>query len=255
MPASRLMIEMTQPEVAKRLKANPLVLFPAGSVEQHGAHLPAGTDTIAAVRIAELVAETMDGIVLPAPPVGVTRMHMPFEATVTFSPDTYIKVVTEICDSVARHGARDLLIINWHEGNIPSLAIAAEQLYSESGLRVATVQACYIADELYGEECNGLTHAGEIEALAVLASRPDLVRLDRIVSGSDAEQGLQMDRLRRTRTFQPVLSDIRAIAPSGWYGDPTPATEERGRAMMASVAKRIADQAGEFFANWAGTAS
>ena len=60
-----------------------------------------------------------------------------------------------------------------------------------------------------------------------------------------------MDRLRRTRTFQPVLTDIRMIAPSGWYGDPTPATEERGRAMMASIASAIAVQAGEFFANWA----
>ena len=131
MAQSRLMADMTQPEVKTQLQANPLVLFPAGSVEQHGSHLPAGTDTFAAFRVAELVAELMDGLVLPAPAVGVTRMHMPFEATVTFTPETYIRVVTEICGSAASHGARDLLIINWHEGNIPALAIAAEQLHSQ----------------------------------------------------------------------------------------------------------------------------
>ena len=52
---------LTQPEVADQLKRNPLVILPAGSVEQHGPHLPAGTDTFAANIIAERVAEKMDG--------------------------------------------------------------------------------------------------------------------------------------------------------------------------------------------------
>ena len=155
--------------------------------------------------------------------------------------------MTEICGSAALHGAQDLLIINWHEGNIPALAIAAEQLHSQSQMRVATVQACYVADELYGAECNGLTHAGEIEALAVLASRPELVRLDRVDAGGDPLQGRRMDKLRRTRTIQPVLTDIRMIAPAGWYGDPSPATEDRGRLMMNLIAEEVARQAGDFF--------
>ena len=74
----------------------------------------------------------MDGLVLPGPGVGVTPMHMPYEGTVSFSPDTYIRVVTEICESAAKHGAKMLMIVNWHEGNIPSLAIAAEDLHRES---------------------------------------------------------------------------------------------------------------------------
>jgi len=245
---TRIWAELTQPEIKGQLENSGLVLFPCGSVEQHSAHLPANTDTLAATHVCELVAERMDALVLPAPSVGVTPMHMPFEATVTFSAATYQRVVVEICESAAQHGAKDLLIVNWHEGNIPSLAIAAEELHRRVGLRVATVQACYVADELWGAECNGLTHAGEIEALAVMATRPDLVHLARVTGGSDPSQGKRMDKLRRTRAFQPVLTDIRKIAPSGWYGDPAFANEERGRAMMDDIADHIASEATEMFA-------
>jgi creatinine amidohydrolase len=245
---TRLFTELTQPEIAGQLKRNPLVILPTGSVEQHGAHLPAGTDAFAAELIAEAVAQKMDGLVLPGPGVGVTPMHMPYEATVSLTPDTYIRLVTEICESAAKHGAKMLMIVNWHEGNIPSLAIAAEDLHRRVGLTVLTVQACYVAEEMYGQQCNGLTHGGEIEALAVLAYRPDLVHLDRIGDSSDHMLGHHMDRLRRTRSFQPVLTDIRDIAPTGWYGDPAGATAERGVEMVEAIADAIATEGTELFA-------
>jgi creatinine amidohydrolase len=244
---SRLFADLTQPEIAAQLKKKPLVILPAGSVEQHGPHLPTGTDTIAANAIAHAVAERMDGLVLPATSLGVTPMHMPFEGTITLTPDTYMRVVTETCASASSHGARYLLILNWHEGNIPSLAIAAEALHRDHGMTVLTVQACYVAEEIYGDRCNGLTHGGEIEALAVLAHRPDLVHLDRIDYSSDHQQGHRMDRLRRTRAYQPVLTDIRSIAPTGWFGSPQHATVEKGARMVADIADAIARQATEIF--------
>jgi creatinine amidohydrolase len=245
---SRSFAELTQPEIAAQLKKHPLVILPAGSVEQHGPHLPAGTDTLAANTIAQAVAVRMDGLVLPATPLGVTPMHMPFEGTITLTPDTYMRLVTETCASTARHGARYLLILNWHEGNIPSLTIAAEALHREHGMTVLTVQACYVAEELYGASCNGLTHGGEIEALAVLAERPDLVHLDRIDYSSDHQHGHKMDRLRRTRAYQPVLTDIRSIAPTGWFGSPQHATVDKGTRMIADIADAIAQSATEIFA-------
>ena len=179
---SRYFCDLTQPEIAAQFKKNPLVILPAGSVEQHGPHLPTGTDTLAANVIAGRVAERMDGLVLPATPLGVTPMHMPFEGTITLTPDTYMRVVIETCVSTAKHGAKYLMLMNWHEGNIPSLAIAAEALHREHGMTVLTVQACYVAEELYGHSCNGLTHGGEIEALAVLAqpARPRASRPHRL---------------------------------------------------------------------------
>jgi creatinine amidohydrolase len=244
---SRYFIELTQPEIAAQLKSNPLVILPAGSVEQHGPHLPTGTDTFAANVIAAAVAERMDALVLPATPFGVTPMHMPFEGTITFTPDTYMRVVTETCVSTAKHGAKRLLILNWHEGNIPSLAIAAESLHRDHGMSVLTVQACYVAEELYGKTCNGLTHGGEIEALAVLACRPELVHLDRIDYSSDHSHGHKWDKLRRTRSYQPVLTDIRTIAPTGWFGSPQHATAEKGIRMLAEIADAIAREAADIF--------
>ncbi|MDH5747950.1 MAG: creatininase family protein [Rhodospirillales bacterium] len=244
---SRYFTDLTQPEIAKQLKKNPLVILPAGSVEQHGPHLPAGTDIFAANVISHAVAERMDGLVLPGGPLGVTPMHMPFEGTITLSPDTYMRVVKETCISTAQHGAKYALILNWHEGNIPSLAIAAEQLHRDHGMTMLTVQACYVAAELYGKDCGGLTHGGEIEALAVLAYRPDLVHLDRIDYSSDHDIGRKMDKLRRTRSYQPVLTDVRSFAPTGWYGSPEHATVEKGERMLNDIADAIATEASDIF--------
>src|ERR1044071_1042330 len=244
---SRHFIELTQPEIAAQLEKNPLVILPAGSVEQHGPHLPTGTDIFASNVIGHAVAERMDGLLLPATPFGVTPMHAPFEGTITLTPDTYMRVTTETCVSTARHGAKCLLILNWHEGNIPSLAIAAEALHREHGMTVLTVQACYVAEELYGKSCNGLTHGGEIEALAVLAFRPDLVHLDRIDYSSDHSHGHKWDKLRRTRSYQPVLTDIRTIAATGWFGSPQHATAEKGAKMLTDIADAIAQEAREIY--------
>ena len=241
--SSRYFIDLTQPEIADQLQDNPLVILPAGSVEQHGPHLPTGTDIYAANVISHAVAERMNGLVLPGGPLGVTPMHMPFEGTITLTPETYMRVVTETCVSTARHGAKYLLILNWHEGNSASLSIAAEALHREHGMTVLTVHACYVAAELWGHDCGGLTHGGEIEALAVMAHQPDLVHLDRIDYSSDQKHGLQMDKLRRTRSYQPVLTDIRSIAPTGWYGSPEHATAEKGLRMLADIADAIAAEA------------
>jgi len=246
-PPSRYFWELTQPEIAAQFKRNPLVILPAGSVEQHGPHLPTGTDIFAANVIGHAVAERMDALVLPGGPLGVTPMHMPFEGTITLTPETYMRVVVETCVSTAKHGAKYLLMLNWHEGNIPSLAIAAEQLHREHGMTVLTVQACYVAEQLYGRDCGGLTHGGEIEALAVLAYRPDLVHLDRIDYSSDPAHGRKWDKLRRTRAFQPVLRDIRTIAMTGWYGDPKHASVEKGAKMLKDIADAIAKEATELF--------
>src|ERR1700726_3240938 len=244
---SRYFIDLTQPEIAAQLKRNPLVILPQGSVEQHGPHLPTGTDIFASNVIAHAVAKRMDGLVLPGGPLGVTPLHMPFEGTITLSPDTYMNVVKETCASVAQHGAKYLLILNWHELNIPPLAVAADLLHREHGMTVLTVQACFVAEDMFGKECGGLTHGGEIEALAVLAFRPDLVHLDRIDYSSDHTHGHKMDKLRRTRSYQPVLTDIRSIAPTGWFGSPQHATAEKGARLLTDIADAIAKEAGDIF--------
>ena len=82
----------------------------------------------------------------------------------------------------------------------------------------------------------------------MLAQRPDLVHLDRIDYSSDHQHGHKMDRLRRTRAYQPVLTDIRSIAPTGWFGSPQHATVDKGRRMITDIADAIAQSATEIFA-------
>jgi creatinine amidohydrolase len=109
------------------------------------------------------------------------------------------------------------------------------------------VQACFVAEVLFGKNCGGLTHGGEIEALAVLAYRPDLVHLNRIDYSSDHSHGHKVDALRRTRAYQPVLTDVRSIAPTGWYGSPQHATVEKAETMVKEIADSISAKAKEIF--------
>jgi len=81
----------------------------------------------------------------------------------------------------------------------------------------------------------------------VLAYRPDLVHLDRIDYSSDHAHGHKIDALRRTRSYQPVLTDVRSIAPTGWYGSPQHATLEKAQKMLDAVADSIAKQSKEIF--------
>ena len=244
---SRYFIELSQPEIAAQLKANPLVLLPAGSVEQHGPHLPTGTDTFAANVISAAVAERMDGLVLPATPFGVTPMHMPFEGTITFTPDTYMRVVTETCVSTAKHGAKRLLILNWHEGNIPSLAIAAESLHRDHGMSVLTVQACYVAEELYGKTATASPTAARSRRWRCWPIGPSWCILTASTIPPTTAHGHKWDKLRRTRSYQPVLTDIRTIAATGWFGSPQHATAEKGLRMLNDISDAIAKEAAEIF--------
>jgi creatinine amidohydrolase len=242
--SSRRFDELTDPEIAAALARSPRVVLPMGSVEQHGPHLPTGTDFFAAVAISLEVAEQIDALVLPLCPLGVTPMHMPFPGTVSLRPQTLQDVVADIGSSLAAHGCREFVILNWHEGNIPSLALVAERLHRDMGLAVVVVQACYVAEERFGPRAGGLTHGGKIETWSVLSCRPDLVHLDRAGGSGDRRQGELVDRLRRDRSFQPMLTDVRTMSKTGWYGDPEGATEQEAREFVAELGAEIAARLG-----------
>jgi creatinine amidohydrolase len=234
------LLKLTQPEAAAILNRSRLAIIPMGSVEQHGPHLPCGTDYLASLVIGGKVAELVDGLLVPFCPIGVTPFHMSFTGTLTLQPQTFIAVVEDICASLAKHGARKVVFLNWHEGNTASINLAGVSVQQRYGLRVIVVQACYIALELFGKEC-GLTHGGELEVLPVLAYDPSLVHLDRATNPSSPDQAKKIDALRRGRAGYPFLKDIREIAPTGWYGEPQKATQEKAELFLQKVAGAAAD--------------
>ena len=241
---------MTQPEAEALLRRSGLVVIPCGSVEQHGPHLPFGTDIYAARAVAQRLAERLDGLMATIGPLGVTPIHMPFAGTLSVRPATFAAVLEDVCDSLIRHGARRFVLVNWHEGNAAAINQAAQsvQVRHEAGARVrfVVVQAMWIAHELFGQDV-GLTHGGEIEALAVLADRPELVHLERATNPGEPRRAERLDALRRRRGAYPVVTDIREISSSGWYGTLAGVTPERAAELVERTAARAAEYVRESF--------
>jgi creatinine amidohydrolase len=241
-PSARAIAELTNLEVEKQLKRSGMVVLACGSVEQHGPHLPAGTDTLIAESLAVRVAARLDALVAPGTALGITPLHMAYASTVTLRAETFMAVLRDVSRSLAAHGVRALAVVNWHEGNIPALAVALEEVQRAEDVRCVAVQACYVAADLLREECGPLTHGGLIETMLMLADHPELVHLDRIDAVPDAPRGERLDTLRRDRCYQPVLTDVREMSPAGWHGDPRSATRERGLAAMDEIAAAIASR-------------
>ena len=234
------LMEITQPEAERLLREGRTVIIPTGSVEQHGPHLPCGTDTFAAVVFARAVAERIGALVVPFSPVGVTPFHMSFAGSLTLRPETFVRVLVDVADGAVRHGAERVVIMNWHEGNNDAIGMAASEIHHGLGAQVLVVQACYVAKEVAGDETGGLTHGGELEVLPVLLHDEELVHLDRATNPSPRGQGRRIDAVRRNPNVRPVLTDVRQIAPTGWYGEPGQATKEKAERIVAAIADRIA---------------
>ena len=241
--------ELTNPEIVSALSERPLVLIPCGSTEQHGPHLPTGTDYFASLAICDLVAGSIGGLVLGGMQFGITPIHMGFPSTVTVSASTYEAIHLEIATSLVAHGVKEIAYVNWHEGNIGSLTTVASRVTQELKANVVVAHACYVAEEHFGEQMAGLTHGGAIEAAAVLGGRPELVRYDQLDPAEDSPGERPADHARRGKSFQTVLRDIREISDSGWYGSSQRVSEAQGRELVELVAGVVARELDQRFAH------
>lgn len=237
---NHFLLEITQPEAEAILKRSEMVIIPTGSVEQHGPHLPLGTDHYAIMAISRKVAEGLDALLLPFNHSGVTPFHASFPGTINLRQETYISLLTDTAVSLINHGAKKILFVNWHEGNTTSINYVGSQLQRTHGVRCMVAQACYIAQQMYKEEAD-LTHAGALEVLPVLAYRPELIKLERATNPSSYEAAKEVDALRRSHAVYPFLMDIRQIAPTGWYGNFDIVNEEKAVELVERVSQEIID--------------
>ena len=129
--------EMRWPEVKNVVKENTVVIIPVGSLEQHGMHLPLGTDTFTSMDWAKKAAERTHSIVAPVISVGLSEHHMGFPGTITLKPDTFSQVLFEACSSLSKHGFKKILIVNSHGGNDLACKATAEKASRELGVGVA----------------------------------------------------------------------------------------------------------------------
>lgn len=210
--------EITWPEVDALDRERTVVVLPAGSTEQHGPHLPLGTDAMIAGAI---VCETAGAgeLVLPTITVGASAHHLPFTGSLAASTEGYLESVRAPVLSMARHGFRRFLVLNGHGGNTSFHDVALRGLKAEQ----PTLELAH-ADwwRLAGFEVG---HACRVETSLMLYLRPELVRMDRA----------RADGLTPEPPVHGLVWDWSAVTEVGVLGDPTGATAEEGSAILAAA--------------------
>ncbi len=238
---------LSQPEAEARLKRSRLAVLAPGSVEQHGPHLPLGTDAFAADALAEEVARKMEAVLVPLPLVGVSPYHLSWAGSLSFKPQTLIAVVEDICECLAAHGVEKILFVNWHEGNTPTLRLAGDSVQRKFNMRVVVAESHIITNKLFGERAQ-LTHAGNMETAAALMHDPSLVDLSKATNPTPTEEGDEGHAIFRQRDVFPIMRDFHEVARTGWYGKPEEATPELAAEIRQKVSDYIVERATVEFA-------
>jgi creatinine amidohydrolase len=148
-------------------------IVPTGSTEQHGPHLPLGTDFFTAQYFVDALAKAdYNAVITPVLPVGFADYHSDFPGTLSLSPETLTAVIGEICDKLVSYGIDHILFFNTHGGNAAPLARAGYALRKRG-----IVAATYMWFETVGnikDEWKLLGHGDAVETAYVLAHRPGL---------------------------------------------------------------------------------
>lgn len=123
---------MTSPEVSELLTRTDMVIIPVASLEQHGLHLPIGTDYLNGVERAKLIAQQADVLVAPILLPGQSPYHMGFAGSITLSSETIQAVYVEAAQSLIRHGFKRFLILNSHGGNAAITTFIVDRINQET---------------------------------------------------------------------------------------------------------------------------
>lgn len=240
--------EMRWQEIQQFLdRGGNLAIIPVGSVEQHGFHLPLGTDSMVAIRLAEDAAQQTNAIVTSPLWFGWSPHHMALPGTISIRAQTLIEMLFDVLNSLAAHGFRRFVIVNGHRiVNIPWIQISAERAQRELGVKVALYDPGYMSKEIadrlgFGE----LGHAEEIETSHMLHIMPHLVRMEKARDYPSPERKLYHVDPRipeDTLCYVPsTAKDLEQIAgeSGGASGRPTVATAEKGRQLHEHLVARL----------------
>ena len=203
------------PDLAGRAQRSILVV-PLGSTEQHGPHLPLGTDSaIAAALAGRLAAARPDVVVAPALPYGSAGEHAAFPGTLSIGAAALELVVVELVRSADAFAG--VVLVSGHGGNAAPLAAAVATLTADGRDVLAWSPRLPGAD----------AHAGRTETSLMLALAPGEVRVAAATAGD-------------TRPLAAVIGELRqggvaAVSPNGVLGDPTGASAAEGAGLLDSL--------------------
>jgi creatinine amidohydrolase len=214
-----------------------IAVFPTAAVEQHGPHLPVGTDTIINEGHLRLLAERLPADIsvriLPVQAIGKSNEHVFAKGTISGTAQTIVEYWTQIGLEVARAGIRKIVFINSHGGNVSILDIVARDLRVRAGMLAVKAGWSYFwPKDIYSdiENRHGI-HGGDSETSLLLHFRPELVDMSKAedfssVAAAD-EQRFRHLRPTGALSYAWIASDIN---PAGVAGEARRATAEKGRA-------------------------
>jgi creatinine amidohydrolase len=215
--------------------ADEVGLVPVGAVEQHGPHLPTGTDTIIATALCDQVSDRCGAPVLPAIPVGCSYGHSTnLPGNLSLTPEQLATVVRQHAEWAASSGLTRLLFVNAHFGNAASLAIATDHLrLHRPDLQVNFVN-WWTLDPTVAEESvvdGDDLHANRSETSVMLSVAPDRVDLDRMAAADDPD-----------RTGDLVFRyTVPSLSTNGVTGRPSEATAELGDKLVGLTVDALVD--------------
>ncbi len=240
--AYHLLQELTRTE-AKHLGPQAVLVFPVGATEQHGPHLPVGTDHFAVEEIArnaaQVAAEQIEVVVAPTLPFGSSHHHLPFGGTMSLSTETYYRIVYELCESLIIGAYTRILILNGHGGNHEVVQLVARDLALKHPVQMAAASYWTIAWEGFVGEGAHLGarlpgHAGFFETSLVMALRPELIREPRPdrdnVPDADPRNFARFIRIETHGSWQAI---------DGYTDSPDRATAARGRTFLDIAAQSV----------------
>lgn len=241
------LMEMTWQEFRDTVKPDSVVLIPMGSAELEGTHLPVGVDTIAAEGLAAQLAGLPGVIIGPTIPVGYSKWFMPYPGTISLEQDTLVKLLSDYCESLIRHGVHRLVFLNSHRGNNAAIETVAHSLIASHGVKLGMLNLWKLANDLTaGKDLvaeGGFRHGGEIMTSMMLALSPDSVVQEEIkpdLVKQDQDSGFNFKNslgdAELEGVIQTVFRDIRQVTDTGIMGDPSAASADKGQAILELIA-------------------
>ena len=230
--------ELTWPTVAQAVAAGvTTVILPLGATEQHGPHLPLGTDTQRALALAERLAEQLPVLVAPVIPIGCSDEHSGFAGLLSLEAETLAAVIVDCARRMTDWGIQRLVVLSAHGGNGQALALAEARLRQElPQLAVWIPDAMMVCGDavlaIAAKAGIPLTavglHAGEWETSELLCLRPEQVRMDQATPGYIGDMDAALAQL--------VANGTLALTSTGVVGDPRRADADRGERYLAAQA-------------------
>jgi creatinine amidohydrolase len=253
--------DMTWEEAAETFKTVRLGIIPTGSIEQHGPHLPLGTDFLIADRLAERVGEKTDAIITPTIPIGFATYHQDFEGTLTVEPEHLAAYYADVANSLLLYGVTHLLFINGHGGNGGALTSVCRDL-RDRGVPAAFVQWWQVAGGI-NEKWSMIGHGDISETSLMLAISGESVHLDRAAAPENKwlTDNLHVQDLHLGKfgpgfvNFYFRTGDVSDTGDFLEYGhsttadysiSPAGATAENGEEILSAVSDYIVDLIEEF---------